>query len=52
VALKLRLRNGERRGIRFGDPESSKQSVYALMDDAPEVALLPIHLSLRRILHP
>jgi hypothetical protein len=46
VTLELRLRNGERHSMRFGDPDSSKQSVYALMDDAPEVALLPIHIAI------
>jgi len=45
VTLELRLRNGERHSVMFGDPDSSRQSVYALMDDAPEVALLPVHVA-------
>jgi hypothetical protein len=45
VTLELILKNGERHSVRFGDPDSSRQSVYALMDDAPEVALLPVHLA-------
>jgi hypothetical protein len=45
VTIELRLRNGERHRVGFGDPDSSKQSVYALMDDAPEVVLLPAEIA-------
>jgi hypothetical protein len=45
VILELTLRNGERHSVRFGDPDSSRQSVYALMDDSSEVALLPVHVA-------
>jgi len=45
VTIELRLRNGERHSVRFGDPDSLKQSAYALMDDSPEVALLPVHVA-------
>jgi hypothetical protein len=45
VTIELRLRNGERHSVRFGDPDSSKQSVYALMDDAPGVVLLPAEIA-------
>src|SRR5215510_751160 len=45
VTIELTLRNGERHGVKFGDPDASKQSVYVLMDDSPEVALLPVYVA-------
>src|SRR5574341_970307 len=45
ITLELRLKNGERHSVQFGDTDSSKESVYALMDDAPEVALLPVYVA-------
>jgi hypothetical protein len=49
VTIELRLRNGERHSVRFGAPDSSRESVYALMDDAPEVALLPVHVAVSAV---
>jgi hypothetical protein len=45
VTIELQLRNGERHSVRFGDPDSSRRAVYALMDDAPEVVLLPAEIA-------
>ncbi|HKE03123.1 MAG TPA: DUF4340 domain-containing protein [Blastocatellia bacterium] len=45
VTLELTLSNGQRHSVGFGDPDSSKQSVYALMDDSPEVVLLPVEIA-------
>jgi hypothetical protein len=47
VVIELTLRGGERHSLRFGDPDPSKRLVYTLMDDSPEVALLPIHIAVR-----
>src|SRR5215468_11350023 len=46
VTLELTLSNGQRHSVGFGDPDSSKQSVYALMDDSPEVVLLPVEVAI------
>jgi len=45
LILELTLRSGERHGLRFGDPDPTKQLVYAWMDDSPELALLPIEIA-------
>jgi hypothetical protein len=45
VTIELQLRNGERHSVRFGDPDSSRREVYTLMDDAPEVVLLPAEIA-------
>lgn len=45
VILELTLRSGERHSLRFGDPDPTKRLVYTLMDDSPDVALLPVEIA-------